>query len=198
MDRQPDFTPIQPLALPQLEAIQTEQIEVEGKQAQVTLGLVPAGARVPTAASYIYGAGVITERKRLGFPPDALGELFGWIEFGREWTIEKNKRDLLDDLTSLEQIITQRFQSLIVKAIERRVARGAARWSAKVLNERLRRLPYKGKSRKERRPGPHRQVGTVKPTGTGGKRTTATDLTRGRRDRKTVSEYAVCPFRRGR
>ena len=137
------------------------------------MGLVPPDLLLPgRGLLYLYGPRVIGENKRSGMRPEALGEIFGWIEFEREWKVEKNKSDILDDLTALEDDIEQRFEAIIALAARRKAARPLEEVADR-LNERLKRLPYKGKWRKAQRRGPHTKTGTVEPTGTGPKHTQA-------------------------
>lgn len=175
-EQESDFTPIKPFDLPPLLHQQQETITVGTKTARVTMGMVPPDVTLNQRGMlYLYGPRVIAERKRSGIsPPEAVGDIFGWIEFGREWIVEKNKSDILDDLTPLEEEIERRFAMLMQLAAARRTSRPLEEITQR-LNQRLKQLPYKGKPRKARRPGPHIKTGTVAPTGTGPKHTGATE-----------------------
>jgi hypothetical protein len=172
--------PIPPFMLPELLAQQTEKIDLDGKTVVVTLGLIPPGAAVKLRGVLcLYGMRVIAENKRLGIPAEALTHLVGWGEFSRGWSVEKNKRDFTEDLTDLEEAIATRFAGLISQALQRRVTQPQDAIKDQV-NERLKFLQLKqGPLRKARRPGPHLKEGTIVPTGTGHKHTTAKETQRG-------------------
>jgi hypothetical protein len=169
----PDFTPIKPFSFPPLHPQQHETMVVDGKRVAVSIGLIPPDVTIESRGLMcLYGPRVILHQKRLGIPPEALPQIFGWIEFSREWTLEKNKRDFLDDLDPLEDAIEERFAALFTLAAQRQTdepLENVARW----INEGLKSLRHRGRPRKARRSGPHVKEGTVLPTGTGGKHTQA-------------------------
>ena len=125
---------------------------------------------------YVYGARVVAEHKRTGDHPEALADIFGWIEFSGNRTVEKNKSDILDDLTSLEEVIEQRSAGLIARPVERHTARPFTEITDQ-LNQRLKKFPLQSgnHAKREAFTGPHIKAGTVEPTGEGGKHTQAAE-----------------------
>jgi hypothetical protein len=165
-----DFVEIPPFRFPALDHQHSETIDIAGKRAVVTLGLIPEGTIIPgqgRGLMYIYGPRVIQQGKRLGIPQDALPEVFGAIEFTRAWAIEKNKTEFLDaDLDVLETTISERFATLFGLAMARRTARphlNLERW----FTAQLKPFKHLGRMAKGQRGGPHVKEGTKTPTGEG-------------------------------
>jgi len=169
MGKEKDFTPVEPSQRPSLLHAQTETLIYEGKSVEITLGLIPPASQVPwSGVLCLYGPRVITQKRRLGIPPDAIGAICGWAEFSRDWGVEKNKRDFTDDLTPLEAMIADRFADLFAQASHQQMTQPQEALREK-LNQRLKRmrLPI-GPLVRNTRPGPRDiKEGTIVPTDTG-------------------------------
>lgn len=100
--------------IPALTNQMTADLNVFGKQARITIGILPEGAVVEVSGitlSYAYR--VIAEGQRIGLGDDPTPGLFGWVELGDGWELTKNKDNVSTNLEPLGQAIFSTCGSII-------------------------------------------------------------------------------------
>lgn len=72
-------------------------IDVDGKRAHVSIGIVPEGIRNDRSGlHYCYGHRVILAGSNLGCGPFNTSRIFGWVELDDSWRLAKHKNEITD------------------------------------------------------------------------------------------------------
>jgi Histidine kinase-, DNA gyrase B-, and HSP90-like ATPase len=108
----PEFT------FPVLEDDRTAALNVFRKLARVRIGLIPEGQPTRTAGLILaHSFRVIKKNVRRGLSDNPIPSLFGWVDLGDGWNLNKNKTDLTDDEEEeLMTAIRREFADTIKKA----------------------------------------------------------------------------------
>lgn len=105
--------------IPALEHRVDADLNVDGKTAKITMGLIPSGHPVRQSGITIsYGYRVIESGARLGLGDKPTPRLCGWLSLGREWSLTKNKTSLSSDTANLGAAIANACAATIAIAAE--------------------------------------------------------------------------------
>lgn len=106
--------------LPVLEHQITADLDVDGRLARVTVGIVPDGKPCPISGMVLsYGYRVIMHDQRIGLGNEPTPNLIGWCELGDGWELTKNKDNISSNLDELASAIYAACQETITKAASR-------------------------------------------------------------------------------
>lgn len=167
---------VQEYTLPQLEHQKTLDLNVGGKIARVTVGLIPDGQSWEQTGIYIAHHYRVISSGKMQLHSEPTPGLFGWVELVSGWDLAKNKDSIADkDARRLREEICSHFSEAIEAAVKRSTKIVFSN-VAKDLNwalEELAATSRHGPNRKARRPGIAGNVGTVLPKRTGQRHTRA-------------------------
>lgn len=106
--------------LPALEHQITADLNVGGRMARVTVGIVPDGIACPLSGMVVsYGYRVILSDTRIGLGTEPTPNLIGWCELGTGWELTKNKDNISSNQDELSSAIFQACRDTISKAAAR-------------------------------------------------------------------------------
>lgn len=156
---------------PPLDHLVTADLNVNGKEARVTLGIIPQNHVVELGGVVIsYGYRVICTGSRIGLGSHPTPNLFGWVELGKGWELTKNKDNISSNLEPLGQAIAAACRDTIEVA-SKQATSVVFDGVAKAVNDALHQLEAdcgtRGKTQKAKR-GPKVNVNRLSvPTGRG-------------------------------
>lgn len=147
----------------------TADLEVDGKIARVTMGIIPDGHSVERSGLILsYGYRVIQQGQRLGLGDAPTPNLFGWIELSDGWQLTKNKDQVSSSLEALGEEISKACRTTIDLAASQATNVLFDEVAARVndaLNEL--RVESEEKNRKAKRKSPTAKNSPARATGTG-------------------------------
>lgn len=100
--------PVPVYELPELEHVIRADLNVDGKAARITMGLVPEGhAVVNSGVTISYKYRVIKTGDRIGLGDSPTPRLCGWLELSKEWNLTKHKNGITSDVDALGKEIAR-------------------------------------------------------------------------------------------
>ena len=159
--------PVPEYRFPELEHLVTAQLNVGGKEAMVTIGLIPEGKVVRESGLVLsYGYRVIRKGERIGLGDQPTPGLFGWVELGSGWELTKNKDNISSNIEALGVAIYEACREVIDRA-SRRSQAIQFRNVAKEVNDLLKSFVGDYDKRKAKRLPAREKEGTILPVSTG-------------------------------
>ena len=158
-------TQVVPFQFPAVEQSLQQDLEIMGKRARVEIGLLQHGVKTDIRGLLVtYGFRLIEKNYHIGSSDEPTPGLVGRLTLMPEWQLTKNK-DKVQGLDKLDQVIEERFETLIQGARARH-QQFAMNSNIKQLNDMFTDVLAPVDSR-AKRDGSSTKTGTVKPTGTG-------------------------------
>lgn len=158
---------------PPLENVITGAVEVEGRTAEVHVGIVPEGSPNPRSGlHYTHRHRVIMPSTGLGCGETSTARIFGWVRLGDQWRLSKNKDDVAEFKAELGAAVYALIRPALEVAAQQADSIELSGLEAE-LTERLRETvsgPKKDRderTQRERRDNTGESVGTVEPKHTG-------------------------------
>ena len=180
--RQPALV-LQRHELPQLTDIVDTTIEVDGKQARVHVGIVPAGVDNPRPGIIYTHAFRVIHHSALGCGGLGSSRIAGWVSLDRGWALSRNKDDIAAYRDELGDAVFAAIRPIVEKASTQAMTLKSASLSAALTTMFRAVLGSAEANAKAQRDGARNKTGSVQPTGDGAKHKRARKTQRGSRFR---------------
>jgi hypothetical protein len=163
---------LEPVKLPPLQEAVRSQFDIDGKQVEIDIGILPENERMIHGPFWMQYGHRIIDSNSIGAGQYSTLRVGGTITLGKGWSLTKNKDDLTEqNKARLADAIFARIEPLLQKgerlaeSVESQALRSALE---SVLNDSI-----KGKKKERRTKPAESQTGAVAPVRSGQKRTKA-------------------------
>lgn len=106
-------TPLAPVQMPPLLNTVVDSFQIDGKQVDINIGILPAGVRPKKPDFWIQHRHRFIQHSSIGTKGRCGGRICGIVSLGAGWKLSKNKDELIGDSESLEESIFQRIEHLL-------------------------------------------------------------------------------------
>lgn len=105
-----------PCAMPLREDVVQADFEVNGKQVQIDIGILPDGVTIERGPFWLVYEHRVIDATSLGAGPYSVRRIAGSIILGEGWGLTKNKDDLSENTDALSEAIQNRIEHILIKA----------------------------------------------------------------------------------
>lgn len=185
---------VKPFDPPPFSELVDQTCDVGGKTIRIHVGLVNEGESNPKPGiSYCHGFRVVLPCSSLGCGDFSSARLAGSVLLGEGWNLAKNKDDIVGDPSELATAVHRAILPLLRKASAQAEILEVAGIEGEMTTL-VRKMFVRIREAKEKR-NPGNSHGTHTATGTGRKRTFATETQSGRRELWTMTDVRAARFK---